>query len=154
MPRNNKKTTRRFQSARAVTTIAQDLTSLTPSLPVQADTILSTTSKIFEIALTVLRNKEEIMELVHSCNQVTKMVTERAVHSPQDSKLQVDIAELQELLNDIQSMVQKFTRRRKVALILAANADKEDITGQRNGFSTRWRFSVLLELSKFSKVSL
>ncbi|KAF8978735.1 hypothetical protein BDQ17DRAFT_1439927 [Cyathus striatus] len=96
MPRNNKKTTRRFQSARAVTTIAQDLTSLTPSLPVQADTILSTTSKIFEIALTVLRNKEEIMELVHSCNQVTKMVTERAVHSPQDSKLQVDIAELQE----------------------------------------------------------
>ncbi|KAF8997432.1 hypothetical protein BDQ17DRAFT_1329420 [Cyathus striatus] len=131
MPRNNKKTTRRLQSAHAVTTIAQDFTSLTPSLPVQAGTIFSTTSKIFEIALTVLRNKEEIMELAHSCNQVNKMVMECAVRSPQDSQLQVDIAELQVLLNNIQSMVQKFIRHRKFALILAANTDKKEINRTR-----------------------
>ncbi|KAF8985218.1 hypothetical protein BDQ17DRAFT_1335944 [Cyathus striatus] len=127
MPRDNGKTIRRLEAARLLNDLLTQLTNVIPMVPHPVSTISSTTAKILEIALTVLRNKDGITELAKSCHEVTTMVINRAVVPTQDTNLLDDIAELQEVLNDIQSTIQKYTKRRKFMSILAANSDKEDI---------------------------
>ncbi|KAF8985220.1 hypothetical protein BDQ17DRAFT_1376956 [Cyathus striatus] len=126
MPRDNGKTIRRLEAIRLLNDLLTQITNVVPTLPHPVSAISSTTAKILEIALTVLRNKDGIMELAKSCHEVTTMVIDRTI-TFQDTNLLDDIAELQEILNDIESTIQKYKKRRTFMSILAANSDKEDI---------------------------
>ncbi|KAF8985222.1 hypothetical protein BDQ17DRAFT_1376958 [Cyathus striatus] len=149
MPRDKAKTIRLLESTRTIVDLIAQLTNVVPSIPHPLSTASSVTIKILEIALTVVRNKGDIRELAQSCHQVTRMIIDRAGASPPDSTLQEHVAELNEFLNEILSMVNKFESRSKLIAVLAANNDKEEITrAQRRTqhmlgvFSAAWAVEI------------
>ncbi|KAF8991163.1 hypothetical protein BDQ17DRAFT_1371047 [Cyathus striatus] len=128
MPLSNSKNIRRLKLAQSIATFITELSDAIPFLPSPVKGIASTTGKILEVSLTVLRNKDDVMGLAKFSMDVTEMVIDRAQRVPiLTSQLQEDIVKLEGVLNEISTIVDKFRSRNTLKRILGSNSDKEEI---------------------------